>query len=74
MSDVLHIEIVQRRHRFVWICKAVLRVFALNVLKVIFGFSLVVWIEMNCCGTSGEYPAMSLLHQEWLWEVSTIPC
>jgi hypothetical protein len=25
MSDVLHIEIVQRRHRFVWICKNLFR-------------------------------------------------
>jgi len=50
MSDVLHIEIVQRRHRFVWNCKMFLLFFTLYVLKVIFVVSLVVWIELNCCG------------------------
>jgi len=54
MSDVLHIEIVQRQHRFVWICKKFLGFSTLYVLKVIFVLSLVVWIEMICCGTSGE--------------------
>jgi len=54
MSEVLHVEIVQRRHRFVWICKKFLRFSTLYVLKVLFVLSLVVWIEMNCCDTSGE--------------------
>jgi len=54
MSEVLHIGIVQRRHRFVWICKKVLRLFILYVLKVIFILSFALWIEMNCCGTSEE--------------------
>jgi len=55
MSDVLHIEIVQRRHRFVWNCKMFLRFFALYVLEVIFVFSLVVGIEMKRSSTSGEW-------------------
>jgi len=64
MSDVLHIEIVQWRNRFLWICKTFWCFFTVYVLEVLFVFSLVVWMEMNCSSTSGE----------WLWEDSMIPC